>query len=233
MGGRKANRRARGRSAALAVLLTMAAGTAMAGEAASAPDRLGPYSYVCLTDKGKVLRRYGPIWKQRGPDGWTYVMEDGLTFIGRTGDHLSCAWVPYEDPATAAAMQAVPARTGGIEVPGHKPAAPAVGAGMPADDGPVASGGPSGSIEGVRVSPGGVWVELAEAPTVVAAAHVWAELSARLPMLKELVPMIDPRNPGQPRSPQVLRTVVPDAIQAQALCRAVGAQCRITGGAAG
>lgn len=223
MGGRTADRAAGARGVALAVLLAMTAGAAMAGD--PSPDRLGPYSFVCQTAKDKVVRRYGPIWKQRGPDGWSYVMADGLTFIGRTGDHLSCEWVPYEDPAAA---ESAPARVGWPVTPGRKPQVPAIGA-----DDAAGTGGPGGATEDGAASPGGVWVELGEAPTVVAAAHVWSELSARVAMLKGLVPMIDPRNPGRPRSPQVLRTVVPDVMQAQALCRAVGPQCRIAAGVAG
>ena len=60
--------------------------------------REGPFEVVCVDSRNQEITSFGPLFRVLRDNGrevrWQYEMEDGLTFIGRFDDLLTCR---YED----------------------------------------------------------------------------------------------------------------------------------------
>jgi hypothetical protein len=58
--------------------------------------REGPFEVVCVDDHDEEITSYGPLFRVLRDNGlekrWQYEMRDGLTFIGRFDDRLTCQW---------------------------------------------------------------------------------------------------------------------------------------------
>jgi hypothetical protein len=58
--------------------------------------REGPFEVTCVDRRDNEIISYGPLFRVLRNNGtevrWQYEMQDGLTFIGRFDDWLTCQW---------------------------------------------------------------------------------------------------------------------------------------------
>jgi len=58
--------------------------------------REGPFEVICVDQRDNEVITFGPLFRVLRDNGmetrWQYEMQDGLTFIGRFDDWLTCQW---------------------------------------------------------------------------------------------------------------------------------------------